>query len=73
VSGRLSRHPLTFRQRDVAAAIKAAKAAGCEVARIKVDKEGQITLILSNGKEKPLDEPCRQNEWDEILRCPKSS
>lgn len=68
----MSRGPQTFRQRDVTAALKAAKAAGCEVARIEVGKDGRIIVILATGKEKPLDEICRQNEWDEIFRCPKS-
>jgi hypothetical protein len=35
---------LTFRQRDLAAALKAAKAAGYSVARIEVRKDG-IVLI----------------------------
>jgi hypothetical protein len=57
----MSRRPSTFRQRDVAAAIKAAKAAGCEVARIKVDKDGHITIeLVTTGSSKepavPLDE-----------------
>ena len=46
----MSRRPSTFRQRDVAAAIKAAKAAGCEVARIKVDKDGAITITTTNAE-----------------------
>jgi hypothetical protein len=64
----MSRRPSTFRQRDVAAAIKAAKAAGCEVARIEVDKDGRITLILSNGKEQPSGKIGCDNEWDAILK-----
>ena len=64
----MSRRPSTFRQRDVAAAIKAAKTAGCEVARIKVDKDGRITLILSNGKERPGDKIGCDNEWDTVLK-----
>jgi hypothetical protein len=56
----MSRRPPTFRQRDVAAAIKAAKAAGCEVARIKVDKDGITMELVTTGSTKepatPLDE-----------------
>jgi hypothetical protein len=64
----MSRGSVTFRQRDLCAAIKAAKAAGCEVARIKVDKDGQITLILSNGKEQPGEKIGCGNEWDALLK-----
>jgi hypothetical protein len=57
----VSRRQATFRQRDLAAALKAAKAAGLEVARIKVDPNGQITMELvrtESAKEPatPLDE-----------------
>lgn len=53
--------PLTFRQRDVAAAIRAAKAAGCEVARIEIDRAGKIVIITAQG-DQPQPE---RNEWDE--------
>jgi hypothetical protein len=64
----MSRGPTTFRQRDMAAAIKAARAAGCEVARIEVDKTGKIVVILRNGKECSAEhESSWGNEWDAIL------
>jgi hypothetical protein len=63
----MSRRASTFRQRDVAAAIKAAKAAGCEVARIEVGKDGRIVVILASEKERPISKPdgC-MNEWDDL-------
>jgi hypothetical protein len=63
----MSRGPQTFRQRDVSAAIKAAKVAGCEVARVEVDKNGRIIVILANGKEQAAEKSggC-DNEWDDL-------
>jgi hypothetical protein len=43
----MSRGPSTFRQRDVAAAIKAARDAGVEVARVEVDKDGKIIIVIA--------------------------
>jgi hypothetical protein len=41
--------PSNFRQRDVAAAIKAAKASGLDIARVEVDpKTAKITLVVRN-------------------------
>jgi hypothetical protein len=54
----------TFRQRDVTAALKAARDAGAEVARVEIAK-GKIIIIMGkpngampNGQE-------GTNEWDE--------
>ena len=55
----MSRAPSTFRKRDVTAAVEAVVAAGIEVARVEVDKDGKITIITekagapSFGKETP--------------------
>jgi hypothetical protein len=61
----MSRGTCTFRQRDVAAAIKAARDAGVEVARIEIDKNGKIVVIAgkSNGSEPETNGGKR--EWDE--------
>ena len=45
----MSRGPQTFRQRDVAAAIRAAKQAGIELARIEIDKDGRIVLVAKGA------------------------
>ena len=39
------------RQRDVAAAVKGAVAAGVEIARIEVDREGRIVIIAGKPTE----------------------
>jgi len=38
------RGPCTFKQRDVTAAIRAARSAGIEVKRVIVDREGRIVI-----------------------------
>jgi hypothetical protein len=53
----MPRGPSTFRQRDVTAAIKAARAAGVEVARVEVTA-GKFTLVL--GETEPTE---ASNPW----------
>ena len=42
----MSRGLSTFRQRDVTRALKATVAAGIEVSRIEIDKDGKIIVIV---------------------------
>jgi hypothetical protein len=44
----MARRPSTFKQSDIARAVKGVKAAGEEVAKVEIDKEGNI--IVSVGK-----------------------
>jgi hypothetical protein len=57
----MSRGPTTFRQRDLAAALKAAAAAGVIVSRVEVSRDGRIILILVGKEPANRDEA---NEWD---------
>ena len=43
------RAPSSFKQRDMTRAIRAAVAAGVEVARIEVDKDGRIVVVAKDG------------------------
>ena len=61
----MSRTPATFRQRDVAAAIKAAKQAGIEVARIEIGRDGKIVLVAKGAGGDPT--PAFSNEWDVVF------
>jgi hypothetical protein len=62
----MTRQPSTFRQRDLTAAIKAARAAGVEVSRIEIDKAGKIVIVV--GKPLAAEEDAAQgtNEWDDV-------
>jgi hypothetical protein len=58
-----SRGQLTFKQRDLTAAIRAARAAGCEVVRVEIDKAGKIAVVTSPlGLQEPT--AGEANEWD---------
>jgi hypothetical protein len=45
---------MSIRQRDVAAAVKGARAAGVEVARIEIDKDGRIVIIAGTASEQSV-------------------
>ncbi len=42
----MARSPVTFRQRDVTATLKAVRNAGCSVARVHVAKDGEIIVDI---------------------------
>ena len=43
---------MSVRQRDVAAAVRGAVAAGVEVARVEVDKAGRIVIVAGKPSER---------------------
>ena len=57
----MSHRPATFRQRDVTAAVKAAIAAGLDIARVEIDKTGKIILITCKPSSCDLHE--RSDDW----------
>jgi hypothetical protein len=64
----MSRGPCTFRQTDVARALRAARAAGLVVDKVEIDRAGKIVIVAAKGDigfpENPFDE---RNPWDEVL------
>ena len=42
----MARGPQTFKQRDLVRAIKGAKAAGVQVAKVEIDKDGKIAITI---------------------------
>jgi hypothetical protein len=62
----VSRTPSPIRQRDIARAIRAAKASGLEVTRFEIDPSGKI-IIWSKGQEggERKTEP-EGNPWDSV-------
>ena len=58
----MARPPSTFRQQDVTRAIRAAIAAGVDIARIEVAKNGTIVIVTAIDQEPKAE----ANEWDRI-------
>ena len=58
------RGPSTFRKRDVKAAIRAARDAGCEVVRVEIDRDGKIAVITSR---EALQAEAERDEWDKAF------
>jgi hypothetical protein len=63
----MARASCTFRRRDVTAAIKAARDAGVEVARVEVDKAGKIIVVAKTEGEQITEINANGNPWDEVL------
>ena len=49
----MARGPLTFRQRDLVRALKSARAAGLEVSKVEIDKDGKIVVIIGKSDAPP--------------------
>lgn len=60
----MARAPLAFRQTDVTRAVKAVVAAGVEVARVEVDKDGRIVVIAGKPAQSA---PVAANDLDAEL------
>ena len=58
----MSRAASTFRQTDVVRALRAARAAGLEVARYEIGKDGKIVVVT--GQREALVADADINEWD---------
>jgi hypothetical protein len=47
----MARGLLTFRQRDLVRALKGTKAAGLDVSKVEIDKDGKIVVIIGKPEE----------------------
>lgn len=63
----MARGTLAFKQTDVTRALKAAKAAGLEIGRVEIARDGRIVIIPgSPDKGRQGDE--ERNPWDVVLQ-----
>lgn len=69
----MARGPCTFRQLDVTRALRAAAAAGIEVQRIEIDKDGKIVVVAGKVLELPRDGKNKRNEWDDADDTPSAT
>ena len=60
----MSRRQLTFRQNDVARAIKGAVAVGLTVQRIEVDKAGKIIVVVGGAGKTDAPEVNERDAYD---------
>jgi hypothetical protein len=61
----MPRRRCTFRETDVKRAVRAVRAAGVEIGRVEVDKDG--TIIVVPGKFGGGGNGEASNSWDEVL------
>jgi hypothetical protein len=59
----MSRGPSTFKERDLTRAVRAVVRAGLEVARVDIDRIGQIRIVIADGDR----EVAAENPWDRAL------
>jgi hypothetical protein len=59
----MSRGPCAFKQRDVTKAVKAVAAAGIQITRVEVEKNGKIVIITVAQPESGT--VVERNEWDQ--------
>jgi len=67
----MSHGPYRFRESEMRRAIKAARSAGIEIARIELNRDGAIVVVPGKPAEvAPLDAPTAHkspNPWDRVL------
>jgi hypothetical protein len=62
----MPRAPRTFKQRDVTAAIKAVVAAGIEVRRVEVERDGRIVVIAGKPELSTAERKDAPNSWEGV-------
>jgi hypothetical protein len=60
------RAPPTFKRTDVVRALRAAAAAGIDVGRIEIDRDGKIVMVMTAPATAPASPDPNVNEWDAV-------
>jgi hypothetical protein len=61
----MARGPCTFKQQDVTRALRAIAAAGVDVQRVEIDRNGKIIVVTGKPQELCAEMP-EANEWDSL-------
>ena len=61
------RRPSLFKERDVTRATKAVQAAGLDIARIEIAKDGAIIVVPGKQQQVAGEDSEERNEWDDVL------
>jgi hypothetical protein len=60
------RRPSLFRKSDLIRAANAVHAAGMEVDRVEIDKDGKITVVAAGKARIAAETVEKENEWDSL-------
>jgi hypothetical protein len=58
--------PSTFRQSDLARALRAASKAGIQIERFEVDRDGKIVVFAGGAAAAEDNSGTNSNEWDAV-------
>ena len=58
----MSKGPLTFKETDLRRAIRTSQKAGLSIARVEIDRDGKIVVVVGEGK-KSEDTATDLNRW----------
>ena len=61
----MPRQPCNFRQTDLKRALKGARAAGMEIGRVEINKDGLIVIVPGKPSGVAISE--ETNEWNEVI------
>jgi hypothetical protein len=56
-----------FKQTDLLRAIRTSQKAGLSIARVEIDREGKIVVVVGERKSTDENTMANANPWDEVL------
>lgn len=65
-SSEVPRRPCNFRQSELTRALKGVRAAGIEIHRIEIDRDGKIIVLLGTPTAASDENAAERSEWEEF-------
>ena len=59
----MSKGPLTFKQTDLLRAIRTSQKAGLSIARVEIDRDGKIVVVVGEGNAKAESTATELDRW----------